>query len=141
MCPLIGNVNNTILGEVAYHDYEGIALRNEEKERLVKNLGDRKAMILKNHGLLTCGNSVSHAFWLMHYLIKGCSIQVILSPTIHTTQRNTTQHNTTQRQSLFTHNTIQQLLLTHSLTHYHSLTTQDNTTQHNTLQHNTLQPP
>ena len=61
---------------VAYHDYEGIALDLGERERLARDLGSRKAMILRNHGLLTAGASVPEAFSLMHYLERACEIQV-----------------------------------------------------------------
>ncbi|PMX99452.1 class II aldolase/adducin family protein, partial [Pseudomonas sp. GW460-13] len=47
---------------LAYHDYEGVALREDEKARLVADLGRCKQMILRNHGLLTCGRTVSDAF-------------------------------------------------------------------------------
>ncbi len=61
---------------VAYHEYEGVAVNLDERERLVEDLGDRKAMILKNHGLLTAGISIADAFWLMFRLEKSCQIQV-----------------------------------------------------------------
>jgi ribulose-5-phosphate 4-epimerase/fuculose-1-phosphate aldolase len=62
---------------VTYHDYEGIALELDERERLAKNLGPTsKAMILRNHGLLTLGESVREAVELMYYLDCACQIQV-----------------------------------------------------------------
>lgn len=61
---------------IAYHEYEGVAVDLDERERLVEDLGDRKAMILKNHGLLTAGISIADAFWLMFRLEKSCQIQV-----------------------------------------------------------------
>lgn len=61
---------------VAYHDYEGIALSNAEKERLVADLGDMNAMILRNHGLLTVGATPGEAFKRMFYLERACEIQV-----------------------------------------------------------------
>jgi ribulose-5-phosphate 4-epimerase/fuculose-1-phosphate aldolase len=63
-------------GRLAYHDYEGIALDLEERERLERDLGQRKAMILRNHGLLTAGESVPEAFSLMFYLERACEIQI-----------------------------------------------------------------
>ena len=63
-------------GRIAYHDYEGIALDLDERERLARDLGDRKAMILRNHGLLTAGASVPEAFSLMFYLERACEIQI-----------------------------------------------------------------
>jgi ribulose-5-phosphate 4-epimerase/fuculose-1-phosphate aldolase len=63
-------------GKVAYHDYEGVALDLDERERLVRDLGDRDAMILKHHGLLTTGRSVAEAFYYMYYLEQACRIQI-----------------------------------------------------------------
>ena len=62
---------------VTYHDYEGIALEMDERGRMAKDLGNTsKAMILRNHGLLTLGESVREAFELMYYLDCACQIQV-----------------------------------------------------------------
>jgi len=61
---------------VAYHDYEGIANDEDERERLIAHLGDKNAMILRNHGLLTCGETAGQAFSLMYYLEQSCRIQV-----------------------------------------------------------------
>ena len=62
---------------LAYHDYEGVALNDEEKPRLVSDLGDKQAMILRNHGLLTTGASVADAFIMMYLLETACQIQVM----------------------------------------------------------------
>ena len=48
-------------GRLAYHGYEGLALNHDERERLVADLGTKNAMILRNHGLLTCGRGVPEA--------------------------------------------------------------------------------
>lgn len=61
---------------LAYHDYEGIALEADEQARLVADLGTRNAMILRNHGLLTCGPTVHDAFDLMVHLERACQAQV-----------------------------------------------------------------
>jgi ribulose-5-phosphate 4-epimerase/fuculose-1-phosphate aldolase len=61
---------------LAYHDYEGLALELDEQRRLVRDLGERNAMILRNHGLLTCGASIAQAFDLMYYLERACQTQV-----------------------------------------------------------------
>lgn len=61
---------------IAYHDYEGLALELDEQKRLVQDLGDHKAMILRNHGLLACGASIPEAFDLMYYLERACQSQV-----------------------------------------------------------------
>jgi ribulose-5-phosphate 4-epimerase/fuculose-1-phosphate aldolase len=63
-------------GRLAYHDYEGIALDLDERPRLVRDLADKRAMILANHGLLTAGRTIPEAFSLMYYLEKACEIQV-----------------------------------------------------------------
>jgi len=65
------------LGSLGYHDYEGIAVRDEEKPSLVAALGDRRALVLRNHGLLTVGASVSDAFLTMYTLEAACQIQVL----------------------------------------------------------------
>jgi len=64
------------LASLAYHDYEGVALEPAEKARLVKDLGDRSSMILRNHGLLTCAETVADAFLYMYILQKACEVQV-----------------------------------------------------------------
>ncbi len=61
---------------LAYHDYEGVALNPEEKGRLVRDLGDKHSMILRNHGLLTCAESVADAFLFMYILQKACEVQI-----------------------------------------------------------------
>lgn len=66
---------------VAYHEYEGIALDLGERERLVADLGELKAMILRNHGLLTTGASVAEAFILMRNLDRACRVQIAIQST------------------------------------------------------------
>jgi ribulose-5-phosphate 4-epimerase/fuculose-1-phosphate aldolase len=64
-------------GMLTYHDYEGIALELDERERMAADLGkESKAMILRNHGLLTMGATVGEAFELMYNLDVACQIQV-----------------------------------------------------------------
>jgi ribulose-5-phosphate 4-epimerase/fuculose-1-phosphate aldolase len=63
-------------GDIAYHDYEGPALNLDERARLVKDLGDREAMILRNHGLLTVGPSIAECFNNMFRLERACQLQV-----------------------------------------------------------------
>lgn len=63
-------------GKLAYHEYEGIALDTEERERLVAALGSHKAMILRNHGLLAAGESVAAAFHEIYFLERACQEQV-----------------------------------------------------------------
>ncbi|MDZ7645457.1 MAG: class II aldolase/adducin family protein [Woeseiaceae bacterium] len=65
-----------LYSRVSYHDYEGLAIDTDERERLAASLGDNKAMILRNHGLLTCGESVAEAFMTMYYLDRACKVQI-----------------------------------------------------------------
>jgi ribulose-5-phosphate 4-epimerase/fuculose-1-phosphate aldolase len=64
------------LASLGYHDYEGLALHDEEKPRLVADLGSKQVLILKNHGLLTVGRSPAEAFLAMYNLQRACEIQV-----------------------------------------------------------------
>jgi len=64
------------LSALSYHDYEGVALNPEEKPRLVADLGANNFMILRNHGLLTCGETVAEAFLNMYILQRSCEVQV-----------------------------------------------------------------
>ena len=61
---------------VGYHDYEGVVLELDEQARLVKNLGDNEAMILRNHGLLVVGPSIPEAFNNIFRLERACQVQV-----------------------------------------------------------------
>jgi ribulose-5-phosphate 4-epimerase/fuculose-1-phosphate aldolase len=63
-------------GAIAYHDFEGLALDHEERPRLVADLADKPAMILRNHGTLTVGSTVAEAFTAMYFLERACAIQV-----------------------------------------------------------------
>lgn len=63
-------------GDVAYHEYEGIATDLEERERLVEDLGTKNAMILRNHGTLAVGNSVAACFLRLYFLERACEAQV-----------------------------------------------------------------
>jgi ribulose-5-phosphate 4-epimerase/fuculose-1-phosphate aldolase len=65
------------LASLAYHDYEGLALNDAEKPRLVNDLGTRNNLILRNHGLLTVGKNVGEAFLSMYILERACRIQIL----------------------------------------------------------------
>ena len=65
-----------VITSVGYHDFEGPALDADEKPRLVADLGTNSSLILRNHGLLTVGESVAEAFVRMYYLEAACAIQV-----------------------------------------------------------------
>jgi len=62
--------------KIGYHDYRGVALDLEERESLVRDLGDNNAMIMRNHGLLTVGRTVGEAFNAMHRLELSCKTQI-----------------------------------------------------------------
>lgn len=65
-----------VLSSLGYHDYEGVALRDEEKPRLVDSLGDKTFLMLRNHGLLTVGASIADAFLSMYLFETTCNIQI-----------------------------------------------------------------
>lgn len=65
-----------VLASLAYHNYEGVALNDDEKPRLVRDLGDKRFLMLRNHGLLTVGRSVAEAFMSMYLFETACTIQV-----------------------------------------------------------------
>ncbi|HEX5276629.1 MAG TPA: class II aldolase/adducin family protein [Fluviicoccus sp.] len=65
-----------VLSSLAYHDYEGVALLEGEKPRLVRDLGDKRFLMLRSHGLLTVGTSVAEAFLGMYIFEATCMIQV-----------------------------------------------------------------
>src|SRR6266571_3942307 len=62
--------------DIGYHDYEGVAINMDEQERLVRDLGNREAMILRNHGLLVVGASIPQAFDNIFRLERACQLQV-----------------------------------------------------------------
>ena len=64
------------VGAVAYHDFEGPSLDLEERERLAADLGTKDILILRNHGLLTCGETVAQAFVRMYRLERACQVQL-----------------------------------------------------------------
>ena len=66
-----------VLASLGYHDYEGLALNDEEKPRLVADLGNKTFLILRNHGLLTVGPTVADAFLSMFLLERACRIQIL----------------------------------------------------------------
>ncbi len=68
-------------GRVAYHDFEGPSLDLDERRRLADNLGDKHVLILKNHGLLACGQTVAQAFVRMFRLERACQVQLAAQST------------------------------------------------------------
>ena len=64
-----------VLGDLAYHDYEGIALELEERERLVSDIGNKNFMLLRNHGTLAVGKNCADAYLRIYYLERACAMQ------------------------------------------------------------------
>ena len=64
------------LSHLSYHDYEGVALNLDERERLIRDLGNKSMMMLRNHGVLTVGKDVPETFTFLYFLMKSCEIQV-----------------------------------------------------------------
>ena len=73
----LSQISLIALASVGYHDYEGIALNEEEKPRLVADLGENKLLILRNHGLLAVGASIPDAFLAMYALETACQTQIM----------------------------------------------------------------
>ncbi len=65
-----------LYGKLAYHDFEGITVHPDEGPRLLRSIGDRRAVILRNHGLLAWGDSVPRAFAILWLLQRACEIQL-----------------------------------------------------------------
>ena len=65
-----------VIPELAYHDYEGIALDHDERERLVADLGDKSLLMLRNHGTLASGPNCATAFLAMFFLERACTMQI-----------------------------------------------------------------
>lgn len=72
----ISQQSTIVLASLAYHDYEGIALRDEEQPRLQADLGDKNFLVLRNHGLLTVARTVPDAFLNMYMFENTCRIQI-----------------------------------------------------------------
>jgi ribulose-5-phosphate 4-epimerase/fuculose-1-phosphate aldolase len=72
----ISQQSTFVLASLGYHDYEGVALRDDEKPRLVKDLGTNNFLMLRNHGLLTVGTTIPEAFIAMYTFESTCMIQL-----------------------------------------------------------------
>jgi ribulose-5-phosphate 4-epimerase/fuculose-1-phosphate aldolase len=66
-----------VRGDLAYHDYEGVALDLDERERLVRDIGDKNLLMLRNHGTLAVGSSAAAAFSRIFFLERACKMQVL----------------------------------------------------------------
>jgi ribulose-5-phosphate 4-epimerase/fuculose-1-phosphate aldolase len=72
----ISQQSTFVLGSLGMHDYEGVALRDDEKPRLQHDLGSSNFLLLRNHGLLTVGRTVPDAFLAMYLFETACQIQI-----------------------------------------------------------------
>ena len=72
----ISQQSTFVLASLAYHDYEGVALNDDEKPRLVRDLGDKNFLMLRNHGLLTVADNIPDAFLFMYLFEATCTIQI-----------------------------------------------------------------
>jgi ribulose-5-phosphate 4-epimerase/fuculose-1-phosphate aldolase len=72
----VSMVSTAFTGKLAYHDYEGPSLDLDERGRLLENLGEAQAMMLRNHGLLTTGRTVPEAFLRLYRLERACQVQL-----------------------------------------------------------------
>ena len=72
----ISQQSTFVLGSLAYHGYEGVAFREDEKPRLVADMGGANFLMLRNHGLLTCGATIADAFLSMYVFESACQIQI-----------------------------------------------------------------
>jgi ribulose-5-phosphate 4-epimerase/fuculose-1-phosphate aldolase len=66
-----------VRGDVAFHEYEGVAVDLDERERLVADLGEKNAMILRNHGTLAVGKTVGECFVRLYFLERACQAQIM----------------------------------------------------------------
>lgn len=73
----LGQHSLIVLSSLAYHDYEGIALNHDERERLVADIGDKSCLLLRNHGTLTVGKTAADCWTNMFYLERACKQQVM----------------------------------------------------------------
>jgi ribulose-5-phosphate 4-epimerase/fuculose-1-phosphate aldolase len=92
----LNQIAQYVTHDLAYHDYEGIALDHDERPRLQKDLGSKHHMLLRNHGTLTVGRSVASAFERMYQLERACSIQVrtrMLGPTAYPVEESVIDKN------------------------------------------------
>ncbi|WP_264179635.1 class II aldolase/adducin family protein [Alloyangia pacifica] len=72
----LNQISLQFAGRIGYHDFEGIALDLEERERIVEDLGDHPVLMLRNHGLIATGRSAAEMFNNMFYLERACEIQI-----------------------------------------------------------------
>ena len=74
--PFLVQDSSMLYGKVGYHEWEGLSLNKDERKSIAKNLGNNKVLIMKNHGLLTVGETAGEAFMNMYYAIRMCEVAV-----------------------------------------------------------------
>jgi ribulose-5-phosphate 4-epimerase/fuculose-1-phosphate aldolase len=72
----LNQTSQFVVGDLVYHDYEGVALDHSERPRLQQDLGNHNIMLLRNHGTLTVGRTCAEAFLRMYFLERACTMQV-----------------------------------------------------------------
>lgn len=111
----ISQQSAVVLQNLTYHDYQGIAVDDDEKKDLQRNLGGKNLMILRNHGLLTVGESVSAAFRAMYNLQRACEIQVLCNHNYVNLIPEAVMNNFQNRSTNFTNATPNQNMLWEAL--------------------------
>jgi adducin len=82
-----------VLGEISYHDYEGILVDDAERDRIIRSLGpNNKVMVLRNHGVVACGSSIEEAFHYAFNLVAACETQVKFTFSNHVKLRESFSH-------------------------------------------------
>lgn len=76
---MVASENTMLYNDIGYHDYEGISLELDERERIAANLGEKHCLILRNHGPVTVGKTIGAAFVRMYWLVQSCKIQMGLA--------------------------------------------------------------
>ena len=74
--PHIVQDSSMLYGQIGYHDWEGLSVDLDERYRIAENLGDKKVLVMRNHGFLTVGETAGEAFMIMYYLIRMCEVAV-----------------------------------------------------------------
>ena len=72
----LSQLSMLVRSHLTYHDYEGVALNHDERERIVADLGDKHLMMLRNHGTLAVGENCAMAFLAIYFLERSCAVQV-----------------------------------------------------------------
>jgi ribulose-5-phosphate 4-epimerase/fuculose-1-phosphate aldolase len=78
---LLDQISMMFHGKVGYHNFEKLFIKDNEQMSLIKDMEGKNSMILKNHGLITVGTSITEAFWFHYYLEKSCQLQILTMST------------------------------------------------------------